>query len=80
MDDVPRFRNLCAFCVNQLLGAILHLGSLGCSHRRGHRAVLGLSGKLHHQVDVTTWRGVVLRPSCVSGHEFTVHAVENNIF
>ena len=62
MDDVPCLRNLRALCVDQLLGALLHLGSVRRRHRSGHRAVLGLFGKLHHEVSdaapvpVACWR------------------------
>lgn len=50
MDDVSSLRNLCAVCLNQLLGAVLHVSAFSCSHRCGYRTFLGFSGKLYHKV------------------------------
>jgi len=50
VDDVPGVGDLRALRLHQLLGAVLHLGAVGRGHRRGHRAALGLPGKLYHQV------------------------------
>lgn len=50
VDDVSGFRNLCLFCLDQLLGAVLHLGSVCCCHRCGHCATLGLPWELYHKV------------------------------
>lgn len=50
MDDVPGVRDLRTIRFDQLLGALLHLGSVSRRNRGGYCATLGLLRKLHHQV------------------------------
>ena len=50
MDDVSGKWNLRSLRLNQLLGAILHSGTIGCGHWCSHCPAVGVVRELHHKV------------------------------